>query len=768
MIRQLGRAAGIVDEEDADARSAKLAALAERSGIGAARAVPLLAALLSVAPTVAYPAPDMTPQQQKAATLALLVDLLAGLAQDVPVLMVLEDLHWIDPTTRELFDLLVARIAELPVLLLVTFRPEIATPWEGRGHVTLLPLNRLGRRQVEALVVAVAHGKALPAEVVEQIAAKADGVPLFVEELTKAVVEGGLLREAADRYELTGPLPALAVPSSLQASLVARLDRLSTARDVAQTGAALGREFDFELLAAVSTQSERQLGAALAELERAELVFARGAPPHTSWIFKHALIQDAAYGTLLRSARVTLHARIADTIRSRFPALAEREPETLARHCFEAGRLVDAAGLWEQAGDRAADRSAIAESLAHYDRASACLRTIGDGATGHGAHIAEIGLKWAQVLLQVEGFASAAVERTLVQAIEEADRADALDLALRARMARNVCFFTRLQFREALDHVLHRLPSDEAALAHATRVHVLQTTAISRFALGNFSGAAAEWTTSLALDDSAPVTWGGPGGALPSVVGRSYLSWVTAIFGQLDDSVRHGRDALDRARPVGHHFSTAWAHLAHARGLSRMGDWQGTADSARAGLEITRRYGFLAREGNLRQYLGLALLHLGEVDAGAVEIAEGVALWMRYAGRFNMTIWYTDCALALLDTRHEAMARDWIMRARSLHDGSQERVGSAEILRAEGLVSLRDGASDEAERLFRAALAVASSQQARLYELRAATDLARLLAERSRRAEARDILAPLYAWFTQGFASPDLRRARTLLDEIGG
>lgn len=304
-------------------------------------------------------------------------------------------------------------------------------------------------------------------------------------------------------------------------------------------------------------------------------------------------------------------------------------------------------------------------------------------------------------------------------------------------------------------------------LQHATRVHVLQTTAISRFALGDFIGAATEWTTSLALDDSMPVTWGGLGGALPSVVGRSYLSWVTAILGHLDDSVRHARDSLDRARPVGHHFSTAWAHLAHARGLSRIGDWQGTADSAQAGLEITRRYGFRAREGSLRLYLGLALLHLGDVDAGAAEIAEGVALWMRYAGRFNMTIWYPDCALALVDTRHEALGRDWIMRACSLHDGSQERVGSAEILRAEGRVSLRDGASDDAERLFRAALAVAGSQQARLFELRAATDLARLLAERSRREGARLVLAPLYAWFTQGFTSPDLRRARTLLDEIG-
>ncbi len=371
------------------------------------------------------------------------------------------------------------------------------------------------------------------------------------------------------------------------------------------------------------------------------------------------------------------------------------------------------------------------------------------------------------MLLQVEGFGSAAVERTLVQAIEEADRADALDVAIRGRLARNVCFFTRLQYREALDNVLHRLPSDEAALAPATRVHVLQTTAISRFALGDFTGAAAEWTKSLALDDRAPVTWGGPGGALPSVVGRSYLSWVTAILGHLDDNVRHSRDALDRARPVGHHFSTTWAHLAHARALLRIGDWQGAADAALAGLEITRRYGFPAREGNLRKFLGLALLNLGEVDAGVAEIAEGVALWLRYAGPFNMTIWYPDFAHALLDTRHEALAREWIMRARSLHDGSQERIGSAEILRAEGLVSLRDGASDEAERLFRAALAVAAAQQARLFELRAATDLARLLAERSRRDEARLTLAPLYAWFTQGFTSPDLRRAKMLLDEIG-
>ena len=267
----------------------------------------------------------------------------------------------------------------LPVIVLITFRPEIATPWEGRGNVTLVTLNRLTRRQVEELATEVAQGKKLPPEVLRQIAERTDGVPLFVEELTKSLLESGFLKEADERWELAGPLPQMAVPTSLQASLISRLDRLAPAREVAQIGAALGREFDFELLAAMAPYGENQLTEALAQLHEAELIFPRGTPPRTRWTFKHALIQDAAYDTLLKTSRAALHAKIAEALKAKFPALAEAEPETVARHCREAGSFAEAIEFLQLASQRAMGRSAHIDAVAHLKAALDLVAELGGG-----------------------------------------------------------------------------------------------------------------------------------------------------------------------------------------------------------------------------------------------------------------------------------------------------------------------------------------------------------------------------------------------------
>ena len=317
VIGLLERAARLDRDDPPEAQLAKLEAVLGRASDRLDEVVPLLAALLGVPTGERYPALALTPEVQKRRTLQALVDQLAGLAAQQPVLALYEDVHWIDPSTLELLGLVIERIRQLPVLVLITFRPEFQPPWTGQAHVTTLTMSRLGRRQGADLVARVTGDKPLPAEIVEQIVARTDGVPLFVEELTKTVLELGLLADAGDHYELSGPLPPLAIPTTLHDSLMARLDRLAPVKEVAQIGAVIGREFSHELLAAVAPMSDDQLDDALEQLVHSELVFRRGTPPEATYSFKHALVQDAAYQSLLKSKRQQLHARIAEVLEER-------------------------------------------------------------------------------------------------------------------------------------------------------------------------------------------------------------------------------------------------------------------------------------------------------------------------------------------------------------------------------------------------------------------------------------------------------------------
>jgi class 3 adenylate cyclase len=346
VIEQLERAAGFGRDDPHETKLDKLAALLARGTDRPEQAVPLIAALLGLATESRYPALDLTPQRQKQLTLQALVDQLDGLAAAQPVLLAYEDVHWSDPTTQELLGLTIERLQRLPVLLLITYRPEFSPPWPSQPHVSALALSRLGRREGAALVERVVRDKALPDEVAAQIVAKTDGVPLFVEELTKTVLESGLLKDAGDHYELAGALPPLALPSTLHDSLLARLDRLAPVKEIAQIGAALGREFSHGLLAGVADRPEADLQAGLDQLVAAELVYRRGTPPEVTYSFKHALVQDAAYGTLLKSRRQQLHARIAQVLTDQFPEMVETQPELLAHHCTQAGFIEKAVEYW--------------------------------------------------------------------------------------------------------------------------------------------------------------------------------------------------------------------------------------------------------------------------------------------------------------------------------------------------------------------------------------------------------------------------------------
>ena len=366
-IEQLGRAAGFAREDPSQARLEKLEALLA-GATPPDEDVAFLADLLSVPASGRHPLPNLGPQRKKERTLEALIRQLEALARQQPVLIVFEDAHWIDPTSRDLLDLTVERVRSLSVLLIVTFRPEFQQPWTGQPQVTMLALSRLNRHDRVALVEHLAGSKALPDEVIDQIAEHTDGVPLFVEELTKSVLESGSLHEEADRYVLDGALLPFAIPTTLHASLLARLDRLASVRLVAQIGAAIGREFSYALLRVVSHLPDDELQSALARLVASELVLQRGSPPDAVYAFKHALVQDAAHGSLLRGARHQLHARIAEALEARSPELIDAQPELFAQHYADAGLVEKSVAFWGKAGRRSAARSAMAEAAAQFQK----------------------------------------------------------------------------------------------------------------------------------------------------------------------------------------------------------------------------------------------------------------------------------------------------------------------------------------------------------------------------------------------------------------
>ncbi len=423
IIGQMERAAALAHDDTAQAKLDKLDAVLAQTSTSIQDTV-LFAEMLSLPNDGRYPALDLTPEQRRQRTLEALTAQLAGLARQQPVLMILEDAHWIDPTSLEVFGRTVDRIKTLPAMLIVTFRPEFNAPWVGQSHVMSLTLNRLGQREAAAIIARLVGNKELPADVMAEIVERTDGIPLFVEEMTKAVLEAES-EGAARRTVAAVPSPALAVPASLHASLMARLDRLGPAKEVAQIGAAIGREFSHPLLAAVVRKPEAELGSALDRLIEAGLLFRQGVPPHASYLFKHALVQDAAYGTLLREPRHALHARIAETIENQFAEVAERQPELLARHCTEAGLIEKAAGLWGKAGQRSLERSALAEATEQLTRALAQIAALPDTPA---LRREEIKLQVALItpLMHVKGYAAPETKAAAERARLLIERAEAL------------------------------------------------------------------------------------------------------------------------------------------------------------------------------------------------------------------------------------------------------------------------------------------------------------------------------------------------------
>jgi class 3 adenylate cyclase/tetratricopeptide (TPR) repeat protein len=765
-IAQLERAAGFRREDTAEQRLDKLEAVLAPGTNDLGETAPLIAALLSIPAGDRYPPLNLTPQRQKEKTLQALAAQVEGLAARQPVLMLFEDAHWSDPTSLELFDRIIDRVPALAVLLIVTYRPEFTPAWTGRPHVTSLVLNRLPPRQRAEMITGVTGGKALPEEIADQIIDRTDGVPLFVEELTKAVVESGMLTDAGDRYTAAGPVPALAIPASLQASLLARLDRLAPVREAAQIGAALGRQFSHELIAAVAPMPQRQLEDALAQLVSAELIYRRGTPPDAEYTFKHALVQDAAYSTLLRDRRRQLHARIVAALEDRFPDIVAAQPALLAHHCEEAGLTEKAVDYWLAAGRQAWGRSMLTEAVALLRRGLALVPGLPDSDWRREREF-DIQIALGQVLTQTQGWTARAVG-------EAAARARALSVSLNRPRARLFALWAQYSYDVCrADHERARQLADEIlALGEAggdvpTRMLGCHASGYTCIHLGEFIAGRAYLEKALALHDPADAPCYSQ--LIPhdmQLMLQIHLSWLIPL-GHLDQALSHRDAALNGARRITEPqtlsfamFNAWWMgwHIRSEPGLLLPYADEHLALSTEHGIGLHRALALAQR--------GWCLAALGRADEGLPILTAGLAE-MR---DLEFMIW-RPCFLTLLADAYRMAGQ---VRAALKHLAEAERLAKetgerwilAETLRVRGDVLLATGDPAAAEASYREALAIAQLQSAKLWELHAAMSLARMWRDQGKRVAAHHLLAPVYGWFAEGFDAPVLQHAKALLDEL--
>jgi class 3 adenylate cyclase/predicted ATPase len=764
-IDQLGRAAGFERDDIPAVRLEKLEALLARAA-PPDEDVALFADLLSLPELERHPLPNLSPQRKKERTLEALIHQFEGLARQQPVMMVFEDAHWSDPTSRELLDLTVERVRNLPVLLIVTFRPEFQMPWTGQPQVTILALNRLDRRDRTALVAQIAGDKALPDEIIAQIADRTDGVPLFVEELTKSVLESGLLRTEVDRYVLDRALPPFVIPTSLHDSLMARLDRLASVRLVAQIGAAIGREFSYPLLRAVSRLAEDELQAALGRLVASELVFQRGTPPDAIYSFKHALVQDAAHGSLLRSSRQQLHAHIAETLEAQSPELVDSQPELLAQHYAEAGLVERSIAYWGKAGHSSAARSAMAEAAAQFHKGLHQLALLPDS-SGRQRQELEFLSALGAVLIAVKGYAAPETGQVFARARELWEQLGSPSEFLRVPFGqcRYHAFGGELDLALRFDEDLLRLSRQRNDAAGLVLGHT--SSGNNLWFVGRFASSRSHLEEALALyDPIAHCSLVQQAGFHPQVTSQVILGIVLFCLGYPEQALARSQAAIAEARRLAHPPSLASSLVLGAMLLllggddAILGEWveQLITLASEQGFPFWRAVGTIYRgwvtvkNGNWAD--GIALLRSGLTALRATGAKTTVPVSLALLARACEIAGQTENASTLLDEALELVER------------TGERWFEAELNRHKGQLLLRQGHPDAAEELYRKALSIAAEQEAKLWELRAAVSLARLRRDQGRHAEARDLLAPVYAWFTEGFDTPDLKEAKALLDEL--
>ena len=773
VMGQMERAAGFVHDDTAKAKLDKLDAVLADTSTRMEDAA-LFAEMLSLPNDRRYAALELTPEQRRQRTLEALVSQMEALARQNPMLMIFEDAHWTDPTTLELFGRVVDRIRTLRVLLLVTFRPEFQAPWVGRPYVTALTINRLAEREISAMINGVVGNKLLPANIRRDIIERADGIPLFVEEMTKAALEAES-EGAAERAIGVVQSPVLAVPASLHAPLMARLDRLGSAKEIAQIGAAIGREFSHAMLAAMMHEREGELNSALDRLIAAGLLFRQGVPPNATYLFKHALVQDAAYGTLLRDARCALHARIAGTLQSQFADIAENQPELLARHCTEAGQIEKAAGMWGKAGLQSLTRSALVEAAAQLNRGLAQMTSLPDTAALRRQQI-KFQVALANALMHTKGYASPDTKASFDQARLYIERAEALgeppeDPLLLFSVLYGLWVQNYVAFNgDALRHLTAQflaLAEKQGATVPLMIGHRLMGTSL--MGTGDIAKSRAHYDKAITLYDPVehrPLAT--RFGQDVSVAILSYRSWTLWLLGYPEAALEDTDHAHKNAREMGQ-ASTLMYALGHAS-FTHIFCGNYAAVNAQLDEVVT-----LADEKSALAWKAFGMMHQGSLLAltGQASYATqimtfGISAWRSTGSTLWMPWYLSNLARAHAELGQLDEAWRYIGEAVAAMDATRETWCEAEVHRIAGEIALVRPKPDtaKAELHFERALAVAREQQAKSWELRAAMSMARLWRDQGRREEARELLAPVYGWFTEGFDTLDLKEAKALLDEL--
>jgi class 3 adenylate cyclase/tetratricopeptide (TPR) repeat protein len=763
IISQMERAAGFAHDDRMQARLGKIDALLARSFTSPQDAA-LLAEMLSLANDGRYPSLELTAPQRRQSTFEALTAQVDALSKASPVLMIFEDVHWIDPTSLEALSRTIDRLRNLRVLLIITYRPEFDPPWIERSYVAALNLNRLGEGEIKALIDCVVGNKLLPSGIRQDIIERTDGIPLFVEEMTKAVMEGG----EAERPAASIPSPAVAVPPSLHASLMARLDRLgSTAKELAQVGAAIGREFSYELLLSVAQRNTAELNGALDQLVSAELIFRRGMPPDAEYTFKHALVQDAAYSTLLRAPRQKLHARIAKVLEQLFLERGSVEPELLAHHFTAAGQVEIAISYWLKAGRSAADRSADEEAVRHLRRGLEKLMALPDS-TEKDRQELDFQIALGTPLAAQHGYGNLLVGTARDRAIALCEKLGDTQHLLPTLYGQYAYCIASGRIPKALEYS----ERCQSLAAHTgdrlVRLIAHRAMGASLLEIGEFEAATAQLEEILAIDklemDQSLSTLYL---ADPHASGLTYLALSRWALGYPDQAVAARQKAMKYALDANHANTSGIVSIYAGAQLSAL---LGKMDDVKRFVE------------NLDARLGSRVPHwatsCGQILRGwAIGCAEqpedGIALMKEgiHAAeeqvRFHSSHYHS--LLAILQARAGDMqdSLSAIRKAKELMSETGEYLWHADVLRIEGELRRLFGAPPkEAEAIFVQAFEVARKQRAKSFELRVAMSMTRLWRDQGKRAEARQLLAPVYGWFTEGFDTADLKQARALLAEL--
>jgi predicted ATPase/class 3 adenylate cyclase len=772
IIGQMERAARLARDDTLQTKLDKLDAVIAL-GSASVRDTALFAEMLSLPNDGRYPAFDLSPQQRRQRTLEALSAQVEALSRQNPVLMIFEDAHWTDPTSLEAFSQAVDRIRTLQVLLLVTFRPEFEPPWIGRPYVTALTINRLAERDVSAMIDRVIGNKLLPPSIQENIIERSDGIPLFVEEMTKAVLEAGI--DGAAEQIAAVPSPTLAVPASLHGSLMARLDRLGSAKEVAQVGSAIGREFSYALLAAVARKPDVELQTALDRLIGAGLLFRQGVPPHATHLFKHALVQDAAYSTMLREPRRALHAHIAETLESKFAEVAESQPELLARHCTEAGLIGKSASLWGKTGQRSLERSALVEAIQQLMRALDQIATL--PATPALRH-EEIKLQVALItpLIHVKGYAApetkAAEERAHLL-IEQAEALGAppedpllLFSVLYSVRAANIVAFNGDAMRELSAQFLTLATKQKATGPLAIGHRLLATSLLHT---GEIANCRAHFDQAIALYD--PVEHRPLAIRFSQDVGVSILSFRSLalwVLGYPEAALNDTDHAVERVREIGQAATLMYAFNVTSLTLGLRGNYATANTQCEELVALADEKGspFWKAFGMLRQGCLLALT--GKASDAVRVITSGITAFRSTGATLWPPLYMSQLASAYAELGQFDDAWRCVGEAMTVAETTKERWCDAEINRVAGEIALKSPEADTAkvEAHFEQALAVARQQQAKSWELRAAMSLARFWRDQGKVQQAHELLAPVYGWFTEGFDTRDLKEAKALLEEL--